>query len=263
MSRLRQYGINTVRIPIGYWAYDNSNTPFIYGAPGSQNGFQNSGREGSVDWQKGMNLDHTTDVLKTIAAKYGKWEWSGTIVGIELQLVMHDSFLGPSAWLDVVEDLRAEHGLWNTPLFSIDAHYYRVFGEDNSNYNQDDHINATCQWAAAELAAAGDASLPAYVGEFSAVTNICVNPDGTTTGGMSCSTPGCQCQTMTGWQDWDDQMVAQVRRFVEAQLDAFEAHSQGYFLWSLKAPNGWGFLNGIEKGFIPNPLTSRQFGQLC
>jgi glucan 1,3-beta-glucosidase len=74
-------GINALRIPIGFWAYDNSNTPYIkgadvfleralgwaknanmkvwidcHGSPGSQNGFDNSGHAGLVDWQQSENL---------------------------------------------------------------------------------------------------------------------------------------------------------------------------------------------------------------
>jgi glucan 1,3-beta-glucosidase len=74
-------GINALRIPIGFWAYDNSGTPYIqgadaflqraigwakaasmevwvdlHGAPGSQNGFDNFGHAGPVEWQQPDNL---------------------------------------------------------------------------------------------------------------------------------------------------------------------------------------------------------------
>lgn len=58
-------------------------------------------------------------------------------------------------------------------------------------------------------------------------------------------------------------MVEQVRRFVEAQLDVFESSTSGYFMWSAKGPGGWGFLNGIKKGVIPNPVTERKYPGQC
>ena len=34
-AKISQYGFNTVRIPIGYWAYDNSNSPYYKGSQAS------------------------------------------------------------------------------------------------------------------------------------------------------------------------------------------------------------------------------------
>lgn len=58
-------------------------------------------------------------------------------------------------------------------------------------------------------------------------------------------------------------MIEQVRRFVEAQFDVFESSTSGYFMWSAKGPGGWGFLNGIRNGAIPNPVTSRRYPGQC
>lgn len=58
-------------------------------------------------------------------------------------------------------------------------------------------------------------------------------------------------------------MVEQVRRYVEAQLDVFEESTSGYFMWAAKRPGGWGFLNGIRKWRIPNPVTSREYTKQC
>ncbi len=58
-------------------------------------------------------------------------------------------------------------------------------------------------------------------------------------------------------------MVEQVRRFVEAQLDVYESSASGYFIWAAKGPGGWGFLNGIGNGAIPNPVTSRKYPGQC
>ncbi|KAL3425867.1 putative exo-beta-1,3-glucanase [Phlyctema vagabunda] len=309
-------GINALRIPIGYWAYDNSNTPYIQGAdafleqaigwarnsglkvwvdchgsPGSQNGFDNSGHSGNVEWQSGNNLEQSISVLKTMAQKYGAAQYADVVVGLEmvnepiswgsndfsvtqswareayaavksvtenenLIIVMHDSFVTPLAWTDLGGSLIGG----GSKTFGLDTHLYQLWGETNNAFDQDQHITTACGWAS-DLATS-NAVMPTYVGEWSTATNICVNPDGSTTAGTSCSAAGCQCQS-ADFDDWNDVMVSTVRKFVEAQLDVFESSSSGYFIWSAKGPGGWGFLKGIEKGTIPNPVTSRQFPSQC
>lgn len=85
-------GLNFVRIPIGYWSVSPvDGDPYIqgayewlgksldwassnglkvmidlHGAPGSQNGFDNSGRKGSIEWTQGDTVDQTLKALKQI-----------------------------------------------------------------------------------------------------------------------------------------------------------------------------------------------------
>lgn len=317
ISTIAATGINALRIPIGYWAYDNSGTPYhkgadaylekaiewaraeglkvwvdCHGSPGGQNGFDNSGHSGIVSWQTTSNLDKSIEVLKIMAAKYGSTSYADVVVGLqmvnepvswgnndfdttkewtkkaytaiegvvenkELIVVMHDGFMGGLEWKDVAIEL-ADGAEKKT--FGIDEHLYQLFTPAYNGMNQAQHITAACGWAA-DLAAS-NAITPTYVGEWSAATNICVNPDGSTTAGTSCSTEGCQCQ-LEDFAKWNDKMIEQVRRFVEAQLDVFESSTSGYFGWSAKGPGGWGFLNGIEKGIIPNPVTTRKYSSQC
>ncbi|KAK3061931.1 hypothetical protein LTS18_005152, partial [Coniosporium uncinatum] len=73
----------------------------------------------------------------------------------------------------------------------------------------------------------------------------------------------CIVDTPTG--DWSAVTRAQVKRYVDAQLGVFEASggvgagaAGGYFFWSWKAPGAWGFLNGVEGGWIANPVQDYQ-----
>ncbi len=66
-----------------------------------------------------------------------------------------------------------------------------------------------------------------YVGEWSSTTNACINPDGTSTAG-TCSVEGCVCVT-DPLDTWTDVVVEEVRKFVEAQLESFQASTDGYF----------------------------------
>jgi len=111
VENLAGWGINAVRIPIGYWAYENTckDTPYIkgadkflqkavgwcqkhgikvlidaHGSPGSQNGFDNSGHSGQAGWQSGDNLKITTDVLLKITKKYGTAKYADTVFAIEM-----------------------------------------------------------------------------------------------------------------------------------------------------------------------------------
>ncbi|OCK80173.1 glycoside hydrolase family 5 protein [Lepidopterella palustris CBS 459.81] len=319
--KLASYGINALRIPIGFWAYDSADTPYrpgadiflhqailwargqgmkvwidLHGAPGSQNGFENSGHAGGVEWQQPENLQRTISVLQAIATKYGKLKYADVVVGIELvnepiswgannfnttkewaekayhdvqavlenkriKIVMEDAFMGPTSWLDVNQRINGNRPL-NAADFAIDAHLYQVFTPDDQPLTQAEHIAKACKWSA-DLVLAKKANLPVYVGEWSGATNICVNSNGIIRGGTSCSTSGCQCEASLPVDQWNDGLVQQVRRYVEAQLDIWEANSSGYFYWSYKGPSAWGFDAGIRKGFIPNPVTSRRYRGQC
>jgi glucan 1,3-beta-glucosidase len=117
-AKIAAAGVNVVRIPIGYWAFDNSGSPYVqgaaeyleqalnwarcttpplsviidlHGAPGSQNGFDNSGQrldqsqitflEGGVG---GQTAEQSINVLTQIAQHFGGAEWADVVVGIEL-----------------------------------------------------------------------------------------------------------------------------------------------------------------------------------
>jgi len=95
-QKIAKAGFNTVRIPIGYWAYslDSGETytqgaaPYLdnaidwarqtglkvmidlHGAPLSQNGFDNSGHKtDNPQWQQGDSVAQTLAVLDTISKK--------------------------------------------------------------------------------------------------------------------------------------------------------------------------------------------------
>lgn len=85
-------GLNFVRIPIGYWSvtpiegdpYVQGAYPYLgkaldwadknglkvmidlHGAPGSQNGYDNSGRKGDIHWNEGDTVDQTYKALNKI-----------------------------------------------------------------------------------------------------------------------------------------------------------------------------------------------------
>ena len=109
VQRLKNYGFNALRIPIGYWAFNNENTPYRKGAieymdqaivwarrigmkimidchasPGSQNGQMHSGHQGVVKWQSGNNLNLSTEVLQQMVQRWGTVENADTVFAIEI-----------------------------------------------------------------------------------------------------------------------------------------------------------------------------------
>ncbi|KAL8740803.1 MAG: hypothetical protein Q9190_006529 [Brigantiaea leucoxantha] len=113
-QRISKAGFNTVRIPIGYWAYKKyDGDPYIqgaapyldkaitwarqtglkvwidlHGAPLSQNGYDNSGHlikePQTPGWTQGDSVDQTLSVLQLIANKYAQTSYQDVVIGIEL-----------------------------------------------------------------------------------------------------------------------------------------------------------------------------------
>ncbi|KZT55844.1 glycoside hydrolase family 5 protein [Calocera cornea HHB12733] len=105
-------GLNHVRIPIGYWAFDTSaGEPYfhlnqydylktavgwagnygikvlvdLHGVPGSQNGYDNSGQRGSPQWQNNADyVTRTQAVIATMASDFSQSPYAGIVTAIEL-----------------------------------------------------------------------------------------------------------------------------------------------------------------------------------
>ena len=61
----------------------------LHGAPGSQNGFDNSGRRGEIHWHEGGNPERTVRILVKVAEMVKSWADEGafrwdTLLGLEL-----------------------------------------------------------------------------------------------------------------------------------------------------------------------------------
>ncbi|KAM0719764.1 hypothetical protein Q7P37_003897 [Cladosporium fusiforme] len=126
-QKIRDSGFNLVRIPIGYWAFDDHDSRYetrelqgfldkgigwarqvglkviidLHGAPGSQNGFDNSGRRtANPEWQLPENIDRTLNVLGQIQQKYGQSEYDDVVAAIEALNEPLDPVLNPEITRD-------------------------------------------------------------------------------------------------------------------------------------------------------------------
>ncbi|GMM31062.1 hypothetical protein DAMA08_038070 [Martiniozyma asiatica (nom. inval.)] len=108
--KIKDYGFNAVRIPVGYWAFKLADgDPYVtgqekylfkaiewcrkhqikmwidlHGIPGSQNGFDNSGQRDVLDWiTNKKNYDLGMEVLEYIYQRFGGSEYEDVIIGIQ------------------------------------------------------------------------------------------------------------------------------------------------------------------------------------
>ena len=172
----------------------------------------------------------------------------------DLTIITHDAFQPLSSWSPLASSL--------SPNFALDTHPYHLFPPTPPSLTQPQHISLACSFPS---------NFPhpqTYIGEFSALSNICVSPqaDGTTTTipGTSCDTPDCQCQSAP-LAEWGPALVQETRRFLQAQVERFESAEgvRGWFLWSWEGPGGWGVRGLVERGVVPQPWGERGGVGVC
>ena len=162
------------------------------------------------------------------------------ITNKNLVIITHDSFMGPKNFIPIAQQLGT------STTFGVDQHNYQLYTDADNVKDQKQHIASACDWA--KDLAETKAAMPVYVGEWSALTNVCVNPDGSTFASKDCGSAQSSVSDPSGWSK---QTVEVVRRYIEAQLDVFERNTQGQFIWSYGGPGGWGVENLIQAGAYP------------
>ncbi|KAI9726654.1 MAG: exo-1,3-beta-glucanase [Cirrosporium novae-zelandiae] len=308
-------GLNHVRIPIGYWAvslFDGD--PYVqgqlavldsavgwaraaglkvmidlHGAPGSQNGFDNSGHRGSIDWTSDDTVSETLTVLLALASRYSgdtdvvtaiellnePADWSldmdtvkqfyrdafgeiRTITG-DYVVVAHDAFEGVSYWNGFESD-------WNN--FMLDTHVYQIFDDTQIALSPDEHNAQACSFASS--LATGD--YWTIVGEFTSAQTDCAKwlngygigarYDGTKDGSSYIGSCDGKYTGSVSSLSSDDQY--NIRRFTEAQLDAYETKT-GWIFWCWKTESApeWNMQQLLAGGLFPQPLTDRQYPSIC
>lgn len=320
-QKIANAGFNTVRIPIGYWAYaledgepyTQGAAPYIdaaidwargtglkiwidlHGAPGSQNGFDNSGhRIATPGWQQGDTVAQTLAVLETITAKYAQPSYQDVVVAIELlneplsselnfdtlkqfyrdgygqvravsdtTVMLHDGFVSPKTWngfLSVSDN--------NSQNVAVDHHEYQVFTDDLVALQPWQHRQLVCNNAPTY---ASGADKWVVVGEWTAAMtdcapavngyNIGARYDGTYPGSSYVGS----CADKNNIANWNETFKGDMRGYIEAQLATFESHTQGWVFWNFKteAAHEWDAFALLDGGLFPQPLTDYEFGSIC
>ncbi|KAF7452597.1 Exo-1-3-beta-glucanase [Pyrenophora tritici-repentis] len=178
--------------------------------------------------------------------------------------MMHDGFYDPQ-WLNgflTPQDNNA-HGA------VVDHHEYQIFDSGLLAMSIDQHVALVCQ----SVSNYDGSDKPTVVGEWSGALTDCAphlngfkagsRMEGTFAGSSyigSCSGKG---GPISSWsQEWKDD----VRRYIEAQLDAFNTKTRGYFFWNFKTEGHageWDLFELLDNGVFPQPLDNRRFGKAC
>ncbi|CAG8973961.1 hypothetical protein HYALB_00010081 [Hymenoscyphus albidus] len=320
-KEIASFGLNHVRIPVGSWAfhpvdgepYVQGQLPYldraiqwarnaglrvmldVHGAPGSQNGFDNSGKYGNINWQSGSNVPNTllairaladrykgdTDVLTSIELLNEPANW-GNDMGLVKKfyydgwgtvrdyhpttaVVIHDAFLDVQSYWNGF--MNADSGVHDVVL---DTHIYQIFSQGEVAMKPCQHVQTAC--AAGPKVKGTDKWL--IVGEWTGAQTDCAKwLNGLGKGARYDDTLPASSQgyygscdkkyqgTVEGMMDVDK---VNLEYYVEAQLDAYEQHT-GWVFWTWKTESApeWHFQNLTRAGLIPQPLTSRKHPNQC
>ncbi|EJD06576.1 glycoside hydrolase family 5 protein [Fomitiporia mediterranea MF3/22] len=323
---IRAAGLNHVRIPLGYWSVpmdDNESvSPYIagawpyflralnwaksnslnvivdlHGAPGSQNGYDNSGqRTNNPVWATGDgNVNRTIEILSFIAEKAGGMidvlellneaagfissEWATTIrqfwqdgynavrqaAGSGMKIMIGDAFLTVQNWENFLT-YPSSQGVM------MDIHEYQIFSVEELQRSNDEHIDFACSLIPG-LADYDQNDLWTIVGEWSTASTDCAQWlngrgigsrwDGTYPGS---GTPTLgSCAGLTGNSaNFSSDFKSYLRKYWEVQVDIGESVSGWiYWTWKTESADEWSYQKGLEGGWIPQDPTERLYPGLC
>ncbi|KAF2098227.1 family 5 exo-beta-1,3-glucanase glycosyl hydrolase [Rhizodiscina lignyota] len=227
---IRNAGFDHVRIPFSYWAVTTyEGDPYVpkiswryllraiewarqnglrvnldlHGIPGSQNGWNHSGRQGVVGWLNGtdgtLNAQRSIDIhdqlstffaqprYKNLITMYGLvneprmvelntadvLNWTTTAIktirgnGIDAVIVFGDGFMGLDNW---------QGKLTNEQNLLLDVHQYVIFNVDQLTLSHSDKLNFACKGWTAQMKRSMDTSTgfgPTMCGEWSQADTDC------------------------------------------------------------------------------------------
>ncbi|KAI9724716.1 MAG: exo-1,3-beta-glucanase [Chrysothrix sp. TS-e1954] len=264
----------------------------LHGAPMSQNGFDNSGQRMSTpQWEGGDSVNQTLQVLHQIAGKYAG---NPTVMGIELlneplsseldvnvlkqffrdgygqvradsqttPVVIQDAFMAPSSYNGFLTP--SDNNAQNVAL---DHHEYQVFTDAQVGMTPAQHVQAVCSGSGAY----SGSDKWSFIGEWTGAMTDCAAAlngygigaryDGTYQG----STYHGSCSNINYIDTWDAQLVSDTRNYIIAQLQTFEAVTDGWTFWTYKteASAEWDLGRLIGKGAFPLPPDPSQYAPMC
>lgn len=295
-------GVNAVRIPVGHWIfgppypyhakYGANPHPFVEGgldaldrafkwaaefglcvivdlhaAPGCQNGFDNGGIMGVVEWHtKEEYLAHSVHVLGRLAERYRsepalygmemlnepRWDVPTDLLkGFYLRaceairahcpaervaIVFHDGFRSHREYLGFMQPPQHQNVIF-------DIHRYQCFSREDLDMDIHGHLHkAGVLWGEESRDIRQELKLPAIVGEWSLGLNLEV---------VSLWAEGPYDHALTGMGDFQRDVA--YRAYGAAQLLTYEQY-KGWFFWSYRTETTpeWCFRECVERGWLPS-----------
>nr|XP_019009605.1 exo-beta-1,3-glucanase [Kwoniella pini CBS 10737]OCF48386.1 exo-beta-1,3-glucanase [Kwoniella pini CBS 10737] len=307
-------GLNYVRIALGYWAIETiENEPFLpkvswtyfvkaigwsrkYGIrifidfhalPGSQNGWNHSGKSGSVNWLYGVmgiaNAQRSLETIRTITEFISQ---DGIKQVVPLFGLVNE-VMAKTVGKDVLEKFYYQayqtvrgvsgYGAGNGPILlmhegflgvanwtgflngadriGMDQHPYLAFGDINTESHAV-QAKTPCTWGGGTNDSMTNFGLT-LGGEWSNAINDC----GLWLNGVG-STPkyqiaGNDCSIYDEWMNWSEDFKKGIMNYTMSNMDAL----QNWFFWTWKIGNStvkgyptspqWNYRLGWEQGWIP------------
>ncbi|KAJ1888662.1 hypothetical protein LPJ66_008455 [Kickxella alabastrina] len=290
IKRLASSGLTHLRIPIGHWEFVDSDEGFVRGglpyfkrlvywankygmrvipdmhtAPGSQNGFDNSGSTNGINWTSNQqNVAQSKRALQVML----RYIFSDPVILATVDAVdlLNEPFIDSLDFNQLWEYNAGGHTLitsglqkippvisivdrgfkefswwqtrwprdWNAKFTDayLDAHLYHVFDRNIDDWPLENHLRLVAQNG--RDIKSNSTYFPIIVGEWS----------------LALPQPALRGRENEAR-----------RRFAEAQLDAYEQGGAGWVFWCFKTESSpeWSFLDSLDRLWIPQPLTSREF----
>ncbi|KAF8919326.1 glycoside hydrolase [Mucidula mucida] len=308
-------GLNFVRIPIPYWAIEvREGEPFFpkvawtyflkgiewarkYGIrinldfhalPGSQNGWNHSGKLGTVNFLNGpmgyANAQRSLDYIRIIAEFISQPQYRDVVVLFGIANEVQGSTVGKEQvqafYLQAYEIVRNAGGTgegngpwvgfhdaffgrddWSGFLaggdrMTLDSHPYIAFGGQSAAAMSSFATTPCDNWGAGVNGTMADFGF-ANAGEWSNAVSDCglfLNGVGLGTryeGNYTEATTAVgSCEPLLDWENWDDTMKAAVKQFAMASMDAL----QNWFFWT------WKIGESTEWGTVRSPAWSYSLG---
>ncbi|GAB7357494.1 hypothetical protein MBLNU459_g0028t1 [Dothideomycetes sp. NU459] len=319
-NQIAAAGLNFVRIPIGYWsiipldgeayvpgAYEVLGQALgwaesaglkvmidLHGAPGSQNGFDNSGHRATswwgINWLQGDSIARTHAALNKIRDDHAShpavaaielineplgssldmdtvrqfyMDGWGDLEGSNVAITFHDAFQGVNSWNN-----------WGSGMWALllDTHHYEIFDSGSLGLTPTEHVSTACGFGAS-MATNNKWTIS---GEWTGAQTDCAkwlngrgvgarydgtyNYNGATSSWIG-SCDGKYIGTVDALSSADKDNIG---HFVEAQMDAFEK-AAGWIFWTWKTESApeWDMQALLAGGIFPNPVTNRNHPGQC
>merc|ERR1719271_1139753 len=291
LETLANAGITHLRVPVGYWYFaypQDEESVFgrfrsdhetalaqlkkvanewakprglqmlldLHTAPGSQNGFDNSGRRGNITLLEGKHLKEWAHAVDQLS------EWA--VANID-----PDVLFG-------IEVLNEPAGFTSDALWEAGEYYIGVAYQGPAKA-WPWHLEAACNETKNYAIAKRAKGTWAFAGEWSLATTDCTIylAGGMNNGFNMTAHPDCKYNatpTQDGRDDicqfynqpadqLPDDYKAFLATYARAQMDAFEA-SNGWFFWNFRTEDGhapeWDYLVGLEHGWMPQNAGIRE-----
>lgn len=271
----------------------------LHGAPGSQNGFDNSGQRiltpDTPKWTTGSTVTDTLVVLQLIANKYAQVSYQDVVVAIELlneplpsklvggtdavvqyyndaygdvrkisntPVILHDAFQPGSFWDGVLT--------WpGSANVIIDTHQYQVFSTAELQRTPAEHRQFVCSSAGTY---SSNVDHYVIVGEWTAAMTDCAAAlngygIGAKYDGNQPNAPKIgSCDAINFIETWDQKLKDDTRKYIEAQIEVYEQKTNGWIFWNFKteASAEWDLFRLMDAGVFPKlPLDASKYQSAC